>query len=239
MAAAFALVSKNQTLKLAFNSLLFSLVILWWRETGGFWLASIILCFLSYNYFRPIAGSGRFLVALLTIGTLPFIFPPLGGWEIYFALFVGALTYTLIGIKDLLFVNRKIICQALYFLISGVVIYLYLLNPTTVNQIGVFIFLTVLLRELYNFLIDGARVRALIISLVYSLLALEFGWVTSLLPIHQLSAAALITAALFIIHDLTVNYSSSELPRRLIVRDLTAFFVLAILVFALSPWNLV
>lgn len=239
MAAAFALVSKNQTLKLAFNSLLFSLVILWWRETGGFWLASIMLCFLSYNYFRPIAGSGRFLVALLTIGTLPFIFPPLGGWEIYFALFMGLLTYTLVGIKDLLFVSRKIICQFLYFLILGVVIYLYLLNPTTIKQVGVFIFLTILLRELYNFLIDGARVRALVMSLAYSLLALEFGWVTSLLPIHQLSAAALITAALFVTHDLTLNYGSGELSRRLIVRDLIVFFVLVILVFILSPWSLV
>src|SRR3989344_3566438 len=121
MAAAFALVSKNQTLKLAFNSLLFSLAIFWWRGTGGFWPASIMLCLLAYNYFRPLAQGGRFLVVLLAIGTLPFIFPPLDSWEIYFALFVGALAYVLIGIKDLLFVSRKTICQFLYFLISGVV----------------------------------------------------------------------------------------------------------------------
>ncbi len=238
MAAAFALVSKNQTLRLAFKSLLFSLIILWWREAGGFWPALILLCFLAYNYFRPLAGSGRFLVALLAIGTLPFIFPLSDSLEIYFALFMGLLTYTLIGIKDLLFVSRKIICQALYFLISGIAIYLYLASPTAINQIIVFIFLTLLFKELYGFIMDGTRARALLMSLVYSLLALELGWVTSLLPIHQLSAAALITAALFVTHDLTLNYNLNELSRRLVVRDLIAFFALAILVFVLSPWNL-
>ena len=148
------------------------------------------------------------------------------------------LTYTLVGIKDLIFVSRKTICQALYFLILGIVIYLYLASPTPINQIIVFIFLTLLLKELYGFITDGTRARALLTSLAYSLLALEFGWVTSLLPIHQLSAAALITAALFITHDLTLNYNLNELSRRLVVRDLTAFFTLVILVFVLSPWNL-
>lgn len=239
MAAAFALVLRNQTLKLAFKSLLFALIVFWSREAGGFWPGLILLCFFAYNYFRPLAQSGRFLVAFLTISSLPFIFPTLESWNnIYFSLFIGALAYALIGIKDLLFVKRKLICQFLYFMILGAVIYLYIADPTVINQVTVFILSILLLRELYGFITDWQRSRILLTSLVYSLLVLEFGWATSLLPTRQLVRAALIAAILFITHDLTLNYASRNLSKRLIVRNLIVFLILIILVSASSDWNL-
>ncbi len=238
MAAAFALVSRNQTLKLALKSLLFSLAIFWWRETGGFSLALLLVVIFAYSYFRPLTQSSRFLTAFLVIVALPFAFPPVVFLEFCLAIFIGILAYTVVGVKDLLFVNRKLIVQLLYFLILGTVIYLYLFRPGVLNQITVFILLSLLFRELYNFLLEESRTITLVLSSVYSLLAIELGWAASLLPLSRISASALVAAILLTAHDLTLNYKLNALSRYILFRDLALLFVLVIVIFLVSRWSL-
>lgn len=238
MAAAFALVSRNQTLKLALKSLFFSLTIFWWRETGGFSLALLLIVIFTYNYFRPLAQSSRFLTAFLVIVALPFVFPPLGSLEFYFAVFIGALAYAVVGVKDLLFVNRKLIIQLLYFLVLGTVIYLYLFSPGIINQITVFILLSLLFKELYSFLLEESRITSILLSSACSLLAIELGWALSLLPFSRMSASALVTAILLTAHDLTLNHKLNTFSRRILFRDLTLLFVLVIVILSTSRWSL-
>jgi len=238
MAAAFTSVSKNQTLRLALKSLLLSLAIFWWRGTGSISLALFLVVIFAYSYFRPLAQSSRFLIAFLAIIALPFVFPPLGSWEFCFAISIGALAFAVISVKDLLFVNRRFIVQLLYFIILGTIICLYLFRPGVVNQVIVFISLSLLFRELYSFLLEEDSMTILLLSSAYSFLAIELGWAVSLLPLSRISASTLITAILLIAHNLTLNYKSNSLSRHILLRDFVLFFILVIAILSISSWSL-
>jgi len=238
MAAVFALVSKNQTLRLAFESLFFASAVFWFRSVGGFWPALFLVVMFLYSYFRPFAQSGRFLVASLAVVILPFIISPLGYLEVYFAVFVGFLLYLILGIKDLHFIKRKLWSQVLYFLIFGAIIYFYFLEPTIKNQAVVFIFLALLFREVYAFLTEYHQTKNLLIGLIYALLFVETSWVVSLLPLSPFIAAALVVLILFVVHDAAFNYQSDML-KKIILRDLALFILLSAVIFFFMRWRMI
>lgn len=239
MAAAFALVSKNQTLKLAFKSLIFSLVVFWFREVGGFLPALILVCLYMYAYLRPLIQIKRFLISAITLLALPFITPSLGLWEAYFSIFIGLLLFMLIGIKDLVFVRRRELSQLLYFLILGFVIYMYFPASGLNSQILIFLFIALLFRELYSSLLEGKQRKSLLISLVYGLVAIELSWATSLLPLSHFSISAIIVATLFIAHDFTLNHKLSSISRRLVLRDFIVFVATSLIAIFSSTWGLI
>ena len=75
MAPVFDLVSKNQTLKLAFEYLLLALAVFWFKSAGGFWLSLVVLVSLTYLYLRITSQANRFFIAALSSVVLIFVFP--------------------------------------------------------------------------------------------------------------------------------------------------------------------
>lgn len=238
MAAVFALVSKNQTLRLVLESLIFASVFFWFRSVGGFWPSLFLIVIFLYIYFRPLAQSNRFLTASLAVIVSPFIVSPLGYLEAYFAVFAGFLLYLILGIKDLLFVNRKLWLQILYFLILGETVYFYFLESTTKNQVLVFIFLTFLFKEAYAFLTENHQTKNFLLGLIYALLFVEMSWAVSLLPLSSLAAAIFIIFVLFVAHNVIVNNESDRLLK-IIFRDSVIFILLLMILFIFSRWSLV
>ncbi len=237
MAAVFALVSKNQTLRLVLESLIFASALFWFRSVHGFWSPLFLIAVFLYSYFRPFTQSGRFLTASLAVIVSPFILPPLGSLEAYFAVFIGFLLGLILGIKGLVFVKRKLWLQILYFLISGATTYFYFLEPTTKNQVMVFIFFALLFREAHSFLTENREVKNFLIGLIYALLFVEISWAISLLPLSRLAATIFVVVVLLTTHDVIMNSESNKLSK-IVVRDSVLFVLLLMVLFVFSRWSL-
>src|SRR3989344_5841630 len=173
MAVLFASVSRNQTLRLAFESFLFAISAYWFRSSGGFWAGLAVVLFFAYAYFRPISQSFRFLIVSFALLSYCFLFPDLGALEALFAFSLGVLMYLLMGVKDLLFVKRKETTQLLYALIFFLGAYLYFSNASLAGQMGLFFFSLFLFRELYVLLSDGSRNGQMLVSIISSFIGVE------------------------------------------------------------------
>jgi hypothetical protein len=153
------------------------------------------------------------------------------------ALGVAAAFAVLLGIKNLLFVKRKLWLQILYFLIFGATIYFYFLEPAIKNQVVVFVFLTLLTREAYSFLTENREVKNLLIGLICGLLFVETSWVVSLLPLSRLASSIFVVVVLFTAHDVIMNNQSNRLSKT-ISRDFVLSALILMVLFIFSLWSL-
>jgi len=201
----FALVSRNQTLKLAFEYFLLAGIILWFKSIGGIWLSLLLVAVLTYLYFKTGAQSSRFLIAATVVGLLIFVFPVSVGQEIYFSLIGAALMYLVIGVKNIVFLNRKLMAQAAYFLIFGTAAYLLFVAPSLWKQVLLFILTAVLFKELYSFLFEEAR-NKILVGLVLALVVSEAAWAASLLPISPLLGSLLLMIVVGLLHYLITKH---------------------------------
>lgn len=238
MAVVFASVSRNQTLRLAFESFLFAISTYWFRSAGGFWAGLAVILFFAYAYFRPISQSLKFLIVSFTLLTYCFLFPNLGSLEALFVFSLGVLMYLLVGVKDLLFIKRKETTQLLYSLIFFMGVYLYFSNASLVGQLGLFFFSLFLFRELYVLLSDGSRNGRMLVSMVSSLIGVELAWVFELLPLSSSSASIIVTAAVFITNDIFMAYKLGTMAEKTLRREIVTVVLLSLAVLIFSRWSL-
>lgn len=238
MAVVFASVSRNQTLRLAFESFLFAISTYWFRSTGGFWAGLAVVLFFAYAYFRPISQSLRFLIVSFTLLAYCFLFPDLGSLEALFVFSLGVLMYLLVGVKDLLFIKRKETTQLLYSLIFFMGVYLYFSNASLVGQLGLFFFSLFLFRELYILLSDGSRNGRMLVSVVSSLIGVELAWVLKLLPLSSSSASIIVTAAVFITNDIFMAYKLGTIAEKTLRQEIVTVILLSLAVLIFSRWSL-
>ena len=238
MAVVFASVSRNQTLRLAFESFLFAISAYWFRSAGGFWAGLAVALFFAYAYFRPISQSLRFLIVSFTLLAYCFLFPNLGSLEALFAFSLGALMYLLVGVKDLLFIKRKETTQLLYSLIFFMGAYLYFSNVSLVGQLGLFFFSLFLFRELYILLSDGSRNGQMLVAIVSSLIGVELAWALELLPLSSSSASIIVTAAVFIANDIFMAYKLGTIVEKTLRREIATVIALSLIILIFSRWSL-
>ena len=241
MAPVFALVSKNQTLKLAFEYFLLALAIFWFKSTGGFWLSLLVLISLTYLYLRTTAQASRFFIAAISLAILVFIFPINLEQRlnlISFSLFSSLVAYLLIGTKNIIFINRRFTSQLVYFLIWSGGAYMLFSAFSLRRQIFFFILSALLFKELYQFLTEDSRGVSLLKSLTLSLVALETAWAVSLLPFGMISSLILLIANIYMIHYLILNYESSLPDAKLVFKCICALLGIAFALSFFSNWNL-
>lgn len=97
-----------------------------------------------------------------------------------------------------------------------------------------------LFKEFLNFSVPEAsnsRKKSLI-AVSIAFLAVEFVWLVSLLPSGFLNAASLILLIILILEDFTVHHFSGTINRQIILRDVTAFLVLSLVILGASNWSL-
>ncbi len=238
MAVVFASVSKNQTLRLAFESFLFAISAYWFRSAGGFWAGLAIAFFFAYAYFRPISQSLKFLIVSFSLLIYCFLFPDLGSLEALFAFFLGALMYLLVGVKDLLFIKRKETTQLLYSLIFFMGAYLYFSNISLAGQLWLFFFSLFLFRELYVLLSDGSRNGQTLIVMVTSLIGVELAWGLGLLPLSSSSASIIVTTGVFMVNDIFMAYKLGTIVEKTLRREMAISIALTFVILVFSHWSL-
>lgn len=238
MAVVFESVSRNQTLRLAFESFLFAISAYWFRSAGGFWAGLAVALFFAYAYFRPISQSFRFLIISFTLLAYCFLFPDLGSLEALFAFSLGVLMYLLVGVKDLLFIKRKEATQLLYSLIFFMGVYLYFSHISLAGQLGLFFFSLFLFRELYILLSEGSRNGQMLVAAVTSLVGVELAWVLGLLPLSSSSASIIVTAAVFIANDIFMAYKLGTMAEKTLRWEIVTAVSLSLVILIFSRWSL-
>ncbi len=238
MAVIFASVSRNQTLRLAFESLLFAVSAYWFRSSGGFFASLSVILFFAYAYFRPISQSLKFIIVSFTLLAYCFLFPNLGSLEMLFAFSLGALMYLLVGVKDMLFIKRKETTQLLYSLIFFMGSYLYFSNASLVGQLWLFLFSLLLFRELYGLLSEGSSNGRTLIAIIPSLIGVELAWGLGLLPLSSSSASIIVTTGVFIANDIFMAYKLGTIAEKTLRKEIMSSIALTVIILIFSRWSL-
>jgi len=203
MVARLKSASKNQTLKLAVKSILFSIVVFWLREAGfGFWPMTVFVIALLVSYAKPAINMGRFLIFGFAIVFLILSMPELPGAESYLAAWSGLLYYLFFGIKNLIFLKKQMWHHYAFFLILlGLNAFFFINSAGILFQAAVFAISFLLYREYYVLytLIGSNKIN--LISIAQSFLLVEFLWMASLFSINILTAAVFAAVSAFFIKD--------------------------------------
>ncbi|TSA45296.1 hypothetical protein D4R52_02775, partial [bacterium] len=148
------------------------------------------------------------------------------------------------GLKNLIFINRR----PIYCFLNGVLVFaifsLFFWSDKTnafffVKYLSAFFVFLFLFKEFLNVSSEspGAQKNNLFAWSV-SFLVLQIVWALSFLPINFLNAGALTLLIVLIFQDFVSGHLSGSIDRRLILRNITVFIVLALAIFGASSWSL-
>ena len=227
---------KNPGLRLLLKTFLAALGVYFLRETDvGIGALLIFLLLFWVIYLRPPFNSRKFLASALALSALPILLPPEGEvieW-IFIILWAGTL-FLLLGVKNLVLLRRQGNYEIVHVLIVFGLGVLYLLNLLPlVPQIILFLVLFLLFRELYFVLAPNYPQRLTLAAVAEAILLVEIAWILSFLPVNFLAGAAFLALITFIFHDLILRHFQGTLSRQIILRNVTLFVILSIILFLL------
>ena len=244
-------VSKAPALPLVLKTIVLSGFLVWIKFGDGSRLIHVFL-FVSlalFFYLQPLINFRKLLFSFLVFLTLFLFFvfqqtAPLSHpiFSIMVVFGLSAAFYLILGIKNLIFVDRR----SFYFLLNNLLLFLIFLfffsaesHFSLLNYFLFFAAVFLITGEFLRFLIAGqSSQQRLLFSAFFAFLALQFVWVITFLPVGFLNSAALALFFVFVLGDFVIHHLSGTLNRFLILRDITILIVITILVFAASRWSL-
>ncbi len=198
-----------------------------------------------YFYLQPLLNATQFLASFLILLTVSFLSSlVIGHWSFVISLFFGLLFFLLLGIKNLIFVRR----EPLYLLLNGLlfltIFILFFWSDISrlffVKYLALFSGLVLLLREFLLFSVPNlanSQKRNLIICGT-AFLILQLLWAISLLSVSFLNAASLALLVVLILQDFIGHHLSGTMSRQIVLRNITIFLILFLVIFAASKWTL-
>lgn len=207
-----------------------------------------------YFYFRSFFNIRQFLASFLTLLVVALLFIIHYSSFIIITSFLFAfLFFLLLGIKDLIFIRR----EPLYYLLNSLLllaIFVCFFSFNDFNRPFLFLFKSLaafsatffLFKEFLSFAVPvlptsgpvpfGNRKRNLMAA-GSAFLSLQFLWVISFLPFRSINAASLALLIALILEDFIVHHLSGTISRRIVLRNITMFLVLAMTIFGASKWS--
>ncbi|MEX2033334.1 MAG: hypothetical protein WD889_02120 [Candidatus Colwellbacteria bacterium] len=232
MAAKLELKGRRPALGLLLKAALATLGVYLLRETSLSIVALLLFSpFFLVIYLRPPLNNRKFLVSALSLLALPILLPPVAGILEWLLLVLwGIMFFLLLGVKNLIFLRRQGNYEIVHlFLVFGLgVLYLLGFLPF-IPQILLFLALFSLVREFYSVLAPSYPQRVILAAATHALLLVEIAWILSFLPINFLAGGALLALITFIFHDLILHHFQGTLSRQIILRNVTLFTMLSIL----------
>ncbi len=241
---------RGSLLLLAVKGLVFG--ILFWAASYNWFVFLLFLLGAVYFYLNPIINSKELLAGFLILLTISLILIgrlPISGYRISAALFFGFLWFLLLGIKNLIFINR----QKLYYLLNSFLLLLVFMvffysdksKFFTLKYLAAGTVIFMLLGEFFRVFSENAhqnltfvRQPRLLMNLVISFLAIQLLWTIALLPIGFINASALALLSILSLENFSLYYLSGSINRRLVLRDITVFLLLGLMIFGVSSWQL-
>ncbi len=232
---------------------------------GGIKQSLLIALFLIsafFFYFQSLLNARQFLASFLTLITIAILTMSLRSgaeaisitnYQLPITVFFGFLFFLLLGIKNLIFIKR----EPLYYFLNGLLLLTVFICFFSFNNFkqpfqflavslaafsAIFFifkeFLFVSLRgEAETILAPiGSRIKNLMASGA-AFLSLQFLWVIGFLPFSVINAASLALLIALILEDLIIHHLSGNLNKRIILRNITMFLILAMIIFGASEWT--
>ena len=221
-------VLQNQGLRLVLEALFFFFALLWVYGSGFRPFPLIVFLGLSaFFYFRTLEGSKRFLSSFLLLILFSFFVS-----HSFLAFLFAVLFYLLLGVKKLFFIRRDI---AYYFVHTSLLLigftYFFLGQiPFPFLFLGIFLFY----REFFKVLVVSPVQRLAFTALVLAFVGFQFAWLITLLPLGPFAGSGLLVSLLFVLSELILHSFTHTLRRELVLRGITVFASIMILVFFIS-----
>lgn len=224
-------VSKNQALRLAFKAAAIIAGIACMRIFPGSFAAIGFISLYSFFYFRPSINTEKFFASyFITLGLI-FVFP----WHaadprLQFIAMAGfaAIAAIILGVKNLVFINRATMSHWFYFLILGFLNFLFFSGTMGgAAQVAAAVVIFLITAEFYA---EAAGNRSAVHAGIMALLYSELLWGLYLLPIGFVSKSLLGMLGMFLSGDLIVHYFNRSLSREIIIRNALVFAVIFMLI---------
>jgi hypothetical protein len=233
MATGLRSVLTSPKLGLALKALVLSLLV-WLLREKGFSPAPALLFVILFFFFylKPPINTLRFLPSALLLFLLPFFLPSIELVpEATLGLIWGGLIFALLGIKNLVILDR----QKLYFLIHLVLVLGLgaLFFQGSLPQLLLFVAFFFLFREFYFVMAPLYPQRLTLMAALQSLLLLEIGWVTLFLATNVFISATLVALLAFLFEDTILYHLRGALSREIVLRNISLFILLGLLLLVL------
>lgn len=227
---------KNPVLGLLLRTLIAALGVYFLRESS-FGIGTLLLFLLLFwvIYLRPPLNNRKFLVSALSLLALPILLPLVVGILEWLLLILWAIAFFLfLGVKNLILLRRQGNYEIVHLLLVFGFGVLYLLGfLPLIPQILLFLTFFLLAREFYSVLAPPYPQRLVLAAATHALLLVEIAWIISFLPINFLAGAAFLTLITLIFHDLILHHFQGTLSRQIILRNMTLFVALSIILILL------
>lgn len=231
---------------LALKSVVLGILLFIALATGNWLFIAIFALAGCYFYFVPGVNSRQFLASYLVILIFPAFLREFldSGWFLAVSLAYMAIFFVLLGLKNLIFINRR----PIYCFLNGVLVFAVFSLFFWSDRTGILFFVKYLLafsaflflfKEFLNVSSENQNAQKNnLFAWAISFLVLQIVWALSFLPINFLNAGALILLIVLIFQDFISGYLSGSIDRRLILRNITIFIALALAIFGASSWSL-
>lgn len=203
-----------------------------------FWAFFLIaVYFYLVPFFRPFKLLVPFVLTLIIAAIVPS-----GFW---LAVFLGILFSLLLGIKNLIFVNRFENHQLMVFLLLFLVFFGIFSGfdnwqswTTSLAALSAGISFFFLFEELADYGRERSEAKKIFIAGLGAVLIWQAASVIIFLPVNHFYQTALLFLSSVILTDILLGYISNRLDRRKILNDFSIFFVLASVILASASWGL-
>lgn len=238
MATVLKLALQNPQLKLTFKTAVFLAVLVWARQQE-FGLISIVaaMAAASIFYLRPIFQTFHYLYQFLVFLAVGLLFLSQISDPYLFILglgLVGGLFYLLLGLKNLVFINRWL---ASWLFHLGVFYITLLIFFRQLPEEG-FSFRLIALFLIAGVLLNGLIKGRWIWAWASAFLLIQGVWIIGLLPIGYWQLANFGILLFWLISDLVLGYRQKILTGRIITQKIAMFILLAVIIFLTSRWTI-
>lgn len=232
-------VLRSQQSTLLFKALIF-LGFLALVYIGNFKFIPILFFLVTavFLYSKPIFNTFYLWASFFILLILALISPP----SFLGAAFYAFLFYIILGLKNLVFINRLNWHQALHLSLFYALFMIFWGAsdgaPFLLKLAGVFAASLFLIREFFKMAAIDFSKRRVVASWVIALLITEAVWAISWLPIGFLNSSALALLMVFVLINLTLHHLKETLNKQVVLSAITLFVLSALLIFVTSKWRI-
>lgn len=214
------------------------------------WFMVALWAFALYFYFRSFFNIHQYLASFLILLVASLLVANLssvvGRWSLVVGLFLALLFFLLLGIKNLIFIRR----EPLYYLLNSLLfltVFIYFFSSNNFDQpfwfliksLAIFSATFFLFKEFLTVSVPvplGSQ-KMNLMAVGSAFLSLQFLWVIAFLPFRSLNTASLALLVALILEDFIVHHLSGTINRRIVLRNITMFLILAMIIFGASKWS--
>lgn len=203
-----------------------------------FWMFLVVA---FYFYFIPFFQSFKLIIPFI-LTMLASAIIPYGFWS---AVFLGVLFFFLLGIKNLIFVDRFDNHQTMVFLILFLIFFGFFRHfpnwekwTASLISLGSGLSFFFLLGELADYIKGMNRSKKLFIAGIGSFLVWQAALVILFLPLNYFYQTALLFLSSAILMDIFLVYLGKKMNRTKILADFSIFFVIVVIILASANWGL-